>query len=232
MIICFEGIDGCGKSSQARFLADRLRARFWKFPNNETITGKLLYAHLEGHAKLEWQIPLSADGSLEKGDVQAVLDARARYMAAVPQADALMFQALQLANRMECAGEIFEAAAKGSVVFDRYWPSGFAYGRADGLDGAYLEKLHAWLPQPDLFLLLDIDLEDSMERRPARRDRYEKDGEKLRQVTKFYRELWAAKAAGQPTRRWRIIDGRQSVAEVTAAVEQAVADLKTDAITF
>ena len=225
MIICFEGIDGCGKSSQARFLADRLRARFWKFPNNETVTGKLLYAHLEGHTKLEWQVPLDAHGALSRENVEEILDARRKYMLAVPHADALMFQALQLANRMECAGEIFEAAAKGSVVFDRYWPSGFAYGRADGLDGAYLEKLHAWLPQPDLFLLLDIDLEDSMERRPARRDRYEKDGDKLREVTRFYRELWIAKAATQPL-RWRIINGRLGVQAVTAAVEQAVAEAR------
>jgi dTMP kinase len=226
MIICFEGIDGSGKSKQARFLADRLRARFWKFPNRETVTGKLLYAHLEGHVRLEWLVPLTPEGTLTPGNVQEVLDRRDVYRREVPQADALTFQALQLANRMECAGEIFEAAAKGSVVFDRYWPSGYAYGRADGLDGEYMQKLHSWLPQPDLFLLLDIDLEDSMARRPERRDRYEVDGAKLREVADHYRELWAARSGASPL-RWRVINGRLGVAEVTAAVEQAVADART-----
>lgn len=225
MIICFEGIDGSGKSLQAKLLSDRLRARFWKFPNRETVTGKLLYAHLEGHVRLDWMIPLTPEGLLTPGNVQEVLDRRSAYQKAVPHADALAFQALQLANRMECAHEIFEAAAKGSVVFDRYWPSGFAYGRADGLDGAYLEKLHSWLPQPDLFLLLDIDLEDSMARRPERRDRYELDGAKLRAISGHYRELWGARALTHP-KRWRVINGRQGVEGVTAAVEQAVAEAR------
>ncbi len=226
MIVLFEGIDGSGKSKQARFLADRLRARLWKFPNRETVTGKLIYAHLEGHVRLDWMIPLTPEGLLTPGNVQEVLDRRNMYRREVPQADALAFQALQLANRMECAEEIFEAAAKGSVVFDRYWPSGYAYGRADGLDGEYLQKLHSWLPQPDLYLLLDIDLEDSMRRRPERRDRYESDGDKLREVAKNYRELWAARSRAHPT-RWRVINGRLGVDEVTAAVEQAVADVRT-----
>lgn len=212
---------------QARWLADRLRARLWKFPDSSTPTGKALYAHLEGHLRMQWEMPIKREdlNVLAPARVEAVLEAHDRYRKAVPEPDALAFQALQLANRMEHAADIFEAASRGHVVFDRYWPSGYAYGRADGLDGEWLVKLHSWLPQPDLFILLDVDLEDSMARRPDRRDRYEKDGAKLRVVVNHYRELWASRGREHPG-RWRVLDGKRPPGDVTAEIERAVADFR------
>lgn len=203
MIVCLEGIDGSGKSTQAPLLAERLKGKAWKFPNRDSPTGKIIYAHLER----KWTVvrinePMADDE--------------------LARTEAIVFQALQLANRMEVASELFQAAAVGNVVFDRYWPSGYAYGKADGLDGDYLVKLHAWLPQPDLFVLLDIPRTESARRRPDRRDRYELDHKKLEEAGGFYRDLWAREAKAAP-HRWQVVDAYAPVAEVTARLEAAVA---------
>ncbi len=227
MIVCLEGLDGCGKSTQARLLAERLRARRWKFPDRSTPTGQLLYAHLERHLRVDWQVPIDRHGDLSSDKVAALMERHDAFRSAVPEADALVFQALQLANRMEAAGAIFDAAARGNVVFDRYWPSGYAYGKADGLDGEYLIGLHQWLPQPDLFLLLEVPADAAAERLAARggADRYEADLPKLRQVAACYRELWLSMARQRPD-RWRVLDAAGPAEDVAASVEQAVADFR------
>lgn len=201
MIICLEGIDGSGKSSQAGTLTQRLNAALFKFPDRRTPTGKLIYEHLEG----KWRTL--------RGEVPPAVPDAAR--------EALVFQALQLANRMEVATDIMRAAAKGDVVFDRYWPSGYAYGKADGLDADYLVNLHRWLPQPDLFILVDIDSKQSVERRPERRDRYEKaQGGYMEQVTANYRDLWFGT---HYTGVWSLVDGRGSKESTAAQIFDAVA---------
>jgi dTMP kinase len=207
VIICLEGLDACGKGTHAALLGKRLGAKVWKFPDRATPTGKLIYEHLEGRWTTWTSTRLAGtDTVITNGNTR----------------DALVFQALQLANRMEVATDIFKAAASGNAVFDRYWPSGYAYGKADGIDGDYLVNLHCWLPQPDLFILMDIDVADSAARRPDRRDRYERDGEKLTQVVANYRELWTTRALAEPL-RWRVVDARGDKEATALQVQAAVA---------
>ena len=137
--------------------------------------------------------------------------------------DPLVFQALQLANRMEVATDIFTAASSGNVVFDRYWPSGYAYGVADGLDGDYLINLHRWLPQPDLFILIDSTVEVLRDRRPEARDRYERNAGHLKEVAANYRALWRKMAHEGDSRRWVIIDSYGTKEETATHINAAVA---------
>lgn len=204
MIVCIEGIDGCGKSTQAALLTKYLGAKFFKFPNKNSPTGKLIYEHLEHR----WNAKFSEE------EKRSVFEEH--------NLNALIFQALQVANRMELAVELSKLKSK-NVVLDRYWPSGYAYGKADGLDGQYLIDLHEYLPQPDLFLLLDVDLKDSSERRPERRDRYEKNPGLLEKVVTNYRMLWQTMAQSQPS-KWMVIDARKSKEETTSAINQAIAE--------
>jgi dTMP kinase len=199
MMICLEGIDGVGKSTQCRLLAERLKGKLWKFPNvtGGSPTGKLIYEHL----KKEWWL------DSKREPAQLAVD------------EALIFQALQVANRMEVANQILDDASRGHVVFDRYWPSSYAYGSADGLDGEYLQRLHRWLPQPDLFILLDGDPALLGERRPGEGDRYEADQQYLQRVARFYRQLW--KQGSTP--RWQMVDASQSLEAVTASIMGVVA---------
>lgn len=205
MIVCVEGVDGCGKSTQAALLIERLKAKFFKFPNRDSITGKIIYEHLEK----QW-----SSGYNRPGDSLKL--------------DSMVFQALQVTNRMEFASEIKEAAGRGNVVFDRYWPSGYAYGCGDGLNPDYLIRIHEQLPQPDLFLLLDVDVEDSARRRPERRDRYEEDAELLMKVAENYRTLWTQMSApGRPAvPRWVRIDARGTREQTTELINQAIIDFR------
>lgn len=205
--IVLEGIDGCGKSTQSKRLVEKLGSKFWKFPNKDTPTGRLIYSHLarDWRTRVEQVIcPAGFDDDT---------------------LDATVFQALQVMNRLEVAQEL-DKDMKGprDVVMDRYWPSGYAYGSAEGLDGEYLINVHSMLPQPDVFLLLDVDVKDSKERRPERRDRYEENSTFMTLVAQNYRNLWKTMSARTLTSKqeWIIINARNGVEDTAKAVLDAV----------
>jgi dTMP kinase len=193
VFIVIEGIDGSGKSTQAKLLAERMGARLMRFPNRETPIGQLISGHLKG----EWCLVkrTAEGGSLRYG----ALD------------DALMFQALQIANRVEAIDDIrrFGYAQGKILICDRYWPSGYAYGGADGLDKGWLMYVHQALPQPDLSILIDLDAQTAMERADARgsRERYERAGY-LAEVRANYLELWERMKTNKVARgSWVVVPG-------------------------
>lgn len=208
MFVAIEGVDAAGKATQSKVLADRLGARLFSFPDYTTPAGHLIL----GHLKRYWSaLPDegSADAKVQVGDVD-ILNAK-------------VFQALQLANRMEHASELDHLIAQGRhIVADRYWASGAVYGQADGLDPMWLMRIHEHLPQPDLNLLLDIDPGQSSERRPERRDRYEKQEGLMETVAVLYRQLWRTMADKYGQRCWLVIDGRGTVDDVRSQIWRAV----------
>jgi thymidylate kinase len=209
MIICIEGIDASGKATQSRRLAQHLSAQAISFPDYDTPTGHLI----RGHLKCYWSA-LPDRPSLAESDFRLVDTALL---------NALVFQALQLANRMEHASAIACAVATGRhLVLDRYWPSGWAYGSADGLDDAWLLQIHEHLPQPDLFVLLDVPPEKSSERRPVRRDRLEAQEGLMERVGVLYRQLWRRMAEEHGRLRWAVVDGIGTELEVEGRIWQCV----------
>lgn len=197
MLICIEGIDAAGKNTQSHRLAEFLKGTVYSFPNYNSPMGKIIAAHLARrwttsiNGVSEW----SAHG-------QATLDP-------------MVFQAVMLANRMEIVTQLDDDLQYRDIVLDRWWPSGVVYGGSDGLSEQYLMDIQAFLPQPDLFLLLDVDPKDSQERRPERRDRYEANAEKMIDVAQRYRRLWHSMekatgklGAGGFQQHWRVIDAR------------------------
>lgn len=214
MIACIEGVDLTGKGTQVKLLKERLNARVIKFPNAETYTGKVIYEHL----RREWEVRFNAPDAIARGLTpgEEAVEAAAQWML-----DATVFQALQTVNRLELAPEI--ARYKGThgewLVLDRYWPSGVVFGGADGLDEEWLLNIHRSLPQPDYFVLLDMDLEhvtarfkklvETGERKP---DRYEAD-ERVANRIALYRKLWAMPygelAPWKEGSAWRVVDARR-----------------------
>jgi len=137
LFIVFEGIDGCGKSTQAELLVTFLQkakrpARLIHFPNYTSATGRQIAKHLRGEKKASPQ-------------QMAVLYAKDKY---------------------EGAPEIRRLLAAGfNVVVDRYTASNCAYqsARIKGTKkqkDAFIEwvlKLEALLPSPDAVFIIDVD---------------------------------------------------------------------------
>jgi thymidylate kinase len=108
------------------------------------------------------------------------------------------------------------------VVADRYLASAIAYGMTDGLSYDWLLAAQAFLPQPDLNILLDVPVEASFERRPERRDQYELNKSYLQEVANNYRKLWL-------DRGWLTVDGTGAVEEVHDKILAAVLKWRANA---
>jgi len=213
--VVLEGIDACGKETQSKFLAEELRDELHRevllvsFPRYETPLGKLMRRHLRGF------VSLTEERTRDSSD--PVVDGLSYHVRA-PE-DALAFQALMIADKADAAADIQAALGRGTIVVaDRWWPSAYAYGKADGLDWQWLIHTHAALPQPNLNILLDISADESLrrsddpERRKTKpRDRYEEDRKKLHAVRDNYLGLWHTfSGVGDLPLSWRMIDGTDS----------------------
>lgn len=197
--ITFEGGEGTGKSTQARLLAS--------------------YLAQSGFDVVQTREP---GGSPSAEDIRALLvtGAADRWS---PIAETLLFYAA----RVEHWRQVIEPAiARGAhVVCDRFADSTMAYqAYAGGLDRRLVEDLHRLTMagvEPDLTLVLDIDVEKGLLRAAARRDdetRFERKGrsfhDKLRQG---FLDI-----AGRAPARCVVIDADQPIERVHAAVLAAV----------
>lgn len=140
--VAFEGIDGSGKTTQARRLVERLREAGCKvIASKEPTNG-------------QWGQKIRAsktNGRMEPAfEVQAFLNDRKEHVAEL----------------------LDPALASGSfVVVDRYYYSTLAYQGARGLDVQELrERNEAFAPKPDLVVLLDIDPAEGRRRINGRGD--------------------------------------------------------------
>lgn len=189
--VVLDGIDGCGKSTQARRLVEAWTSEGGEPPLHlrepgSTAVGERLRALL-----LDPELELSAE-------VETLLFAAARRA----MLDELVEPAL---------------AAGRDVVCERFHASTFAYQAAGGgvAESELLELLERWAdsPRPDLVILLDLSVEESLGRRSGARDRIEARGEPFHvRVAEGYRRY--ARLAS----RVRVVDGRGSVDEVAARV--------------
>jgi dTMP kinase len=121
--------------------------------------------------------------------------------------DPLVLQALMTVNRYECQDEIMDALREGFAILDRYWFSGYVYGKTDKLNPQWLFNIHTRLIQPDRWIILDIPPEESFRRRPVREDQYETEFWRVKQARDMYLEL--ARTELPLSRRVSVIDATQ-----------------------
>ncbi|MBS6416020.1 MAG: dTMP kinase [Collinsella intestinalis] len=194
LFITVEGIDGCGKSTQARLIA----AAF------EAAGHDVLRLREPGGVKISEQIRaiLLDPANAEMGDVCELL----LYEAARAQ---LVHQVIRPA-----------LAAGKTVVCDRFYDSTTAYQAfADGLDRNMVSQANELAVdgcRPDLTLVFDLPVEDALRRRSGREaeDRLELKGLEFQErVAAGFRAV----AADEPD-RVKLIDAGGSIAEVFSGV--------------
>jgi dTMP kinase len=215
LFITIEGCDASGKHTQSKLLAEFLRSKLSQpvtemaFPNYSTPVGKLIKGHLKGL----WACTLSPEGLLaeEGGEL-------------LPRhTNALVYQALQSANRAEMKKELLSALVKGHVVCDRYLFSSYAYGMAAGIDLHDLVAIGEASIQPDLNILLDVSLEDTFQRRPERRDILERNAEMMGKVIQAYRSYWDTMCA-KDHYGWEVVNARGSIQETQTLIRAKVSE--------
>ena len=193
MFISFEGIDGCGKSTQARLLAERLEAA--------------------GRAVLRNREPGGSDGA-EAIRALLVEGEPGRWS---PTTELLLYVA---ARRDNLERRIAPALDRGDwVVTDRWTDSTRVYQATRGGDRATVDALHdlAIGREPDLTFVIDTDPEVALARglaRPGAEDRFERLGLEFQRTV---REGYRALAAAYPG-RIRVIDGDAPPEAVAARV--------------
>lgn len=185
-----DGLDGCGKSTQAARLARSLEAT-------------------SGRAVLHLREP----GSTAAGErIRALLLDPEPALA--PAAQVLLFAA---ARRQMLEERVAPALARGEdVVCERFHPSTVAYqGLALGVgEERVLELLLAWAnePAPDLILILDIEPEAARARRGSQ-DRFEVRERAFHERVRDGYRRFAARAE-----RVALVDARGTPDEVAARI--------------
>jgi dTMP kinase len=127
MFIVFEGVDGCGKSTHAKLLAEWLKE-----------AGK--------------SVLLTAEPT--QGKIGHVIR---QILSGAQEVDPRTLALLFTADRCEHVKEIRAAQEEGKIVIsDRYYYSTVAYQSAQGLGREWLLEINKFDLKPDLVLLLDI----------------------------------------------------------------------------
>jgi len=185
------GIDGSGKTTQTRLLADRaesegLSVRTVSFPRyGEGFFAELIERYLRG------------EFAARAGEVSP-------YLAALPYA----------CDRWEVASKLREWLSQGLlVVCNRYVPANMAHQGAKLAAAAEREAFYEWvrrleygllgLPEPDLHVLLDVPVRtaagllgsrEADARVPASHDIHERDLAYLEATSRAYHEVAARRA--------------------------------------
>ncbi len=192
LFLSLDGLDGTGKSTQFRRLADALRAQ--GVPVTEAID----------------------PGGTDLGAKLRELLLFGRELSMSVRAEALLF----MASRAELVERVIRPALdRGEVVLsDRFLLANVVYqGHAGGLDPAELWQVGAFSTgglRPDVTILLDMPVPLARHRRQRESDRIE-----TRPVTyhEAVRAGFLAEAAADPA-RIRVIDATPDVDAVAAAV--------------
>lgn len=158
MLIAFEGLDQSGKETQARLLAEHLKAQGRRvetlsFPDYATPIGREIGEALAGRREFAPDV----------------------------------MQLLYVANRYEFKPRMLQWLREGAtIVCDRYLASSIAYGESQGLDACWLAEVQRFLPQPALTVVLDLEPAVAAARKQRNRDRYERDMALLSRVRASY----------------------------------------------
>ena len=158
--ICVEGLDGCGKTTQAKLLARRLRKSYGAVYTAEPSSGRI------GRFIKQYCLHVEKRGS---SIVEALLFAADRF-------EHVQNVVLPKVNE----GKL--------VISDRYVYSSLAYQGAAGVDLTWIEKINEHAIRPDLAIFIDVLPEAVVQRLKPKRSIMEKleTQRKVRQVYLYF----------------------------------------------
>jgi dTMP kinase len=206
LFITFEGIEGCGKTTQLGLLAERLCRRGLDV------------------------LPTREPGGCPIADAIRNILLHPGNSAMVPRAELLLYAAARAQHVDEV---ILPALRQGKVVLcDRFTDATLVYqGYGRGLDTSLIADLNTLATEglfPQLTLLLDMPAEDGLKRALRRNMTIttEKEDRFERESIDFHRRVREGylKLAGRE-KRFRVIDARGSRDKVAERVETAVDEL-------
>ena len=197
--IAFEGIEGCGKSTQARLLFEALAST----PASAVLTRET--GGTDIGARIREVLHDTANTHLD------------------PVAEALLIAGDRAQHRAEVIAPAL--AAGHHLVSDRSVYSSIAYqGYGRLLPLATVRTVNDWALQgrwPDLVILLDVSHEHAMSRLTHRSlDRFEQED---REFFRRVRDGFHTMATDDPG-HWVVIDGAANVDTIASAVREAVRD--------
>jgi dTMP kinase len=141
VFICIEGLDGCGKTTQAKMLAKKLAKSYNSFYTSEP----------------------------SRGNIGTFIRKRCLY--GERRLSTVLEALLFAADRFEhVENEICPALREGRLVIsDRYVYSSLAYQGAAGLSLEWIRTLNEHALKPDLAVFIDVKLETVMNRLKSKR---------------------------------------------------------------
>ena len=202
LFISFEGIDGCGKSTQA----------------------DLLRSYLESKGE-QVELLREPGGTALSEQIREILLNPNNYKMD-PSTESILLSA----SRAQLTREIIiPALERGNVVIcDRYADSTLAYqGYGRGINLEWLEKLNAFATaglKPDITLLVDLPVDEALNRMQSKSfDRIEMEGiEFLDKVRSGYLEL-----TDRFSKRYFMIDGMETIEEMSKKIINKIEEIRT-----
>ena len=198
--ITFEGCEGCGKSTQSRYLLKRL-----------------------SQAGISIKLTREPGGTVLGDEIRHVLKRR-RQDNITPEAEMLLFAAC----RIQLITEIIQPGLQKDnvIICDRYTDSTIAYqGYGRGIDLPTIETINELATKsikPDLTILLDIPAHEGLSRKSNRsEDRFETEDIAFHEkVRNGYLKL-----AAQEPERWFVIDATLPKAKISNIIWDKVNQL-------
>jgi len=205
MFITFEGIDGCGKSTQAEMLADYLREIYGE--NAVLMTrepgGNVISEQIRG-------IILNKDNTSMSDMTETMLYA---------------------ASRAQIVAEVIKPALEEGkiVICDRFVDSSVAYqGAARGVAVETVELINSFavspLKTPDITFLLDILPRTAVERRQARQDSIKATDRLEAEGSAFFEKVRSGylNLAERFPERIVVIDALETIANIHSQIKEII----------
>jgi dTMP kinase len=185
VFILFEGVDRCGKTTQARKLVESLTrigkpSQFFRFPDRETSIGLMINSYLTQSTELDDHV----------------------------------IHLLFSANRWEKLQEIVKLLESGvNVIVDRYAYSGVAFSSSKkNMSMAWCKECDTGLLRPDCIYYMDISAEEAAKRGGFGNERYEATPFQL-SVREKFTELMDHDQKIEPN-LWKVINAVGSIEEI------------------